>query len=111
MKSEEEARFVKDARQETKEHEHAQLNIEEGVRLTLEVGHRGEKEDLVMKAEETRMKYEAEKQVCLNAEEEDQIAEEARLKAEEQKRAQLNIEEEVLLAFASRRQEEEEEQI
>ena len=40
-------------------------------------------EDLGLKAEEARLKYEAEEQACLKAKEEDQIAEEARLKAEE----------------------------
>ena len=36
MKAEEEASLVKDARQEAKENEHAQLKVEEGVRLVLE---------------------------------------------------------------------------
>ena len=35
MKAEEEACLVKDARQEAKENEHAQLKVEEGVRLAL----------------------------------------------------------------------------
>ena len=36
MKAEEEARLVEDARQEEKENRHAQLKVEEGVRLALE---------------------------------------------------------------------------
>ena len=35
MKAEEEARLVEDARQEAKKNEHAQLKVEEGVRLAL----------------------------------------------------------------------------
>ena len=35
MKAEEEARLVEDARQIAKENEHAQLKVEEGVRLAL----------------------------------------------------------------------------
>ena len=35
MKAEEEARLVGDARQVAKENEHAQLKVEEGVRLAL----------------------------------------------------------------------------
>jgi len=35
LKAEEEARLVEDARQETKDNEHAQLKVEEGVRLAL----------------------------------------------------------------------------
>ena len=35
MKAEEEARLVEDARQEAKENEHAELKVEEGVRLAL----------------------------------------------------------------------------
>ena len=42
MNSEEEARLVEDARQEAKENEHAQLKVEEGVRLALEARQRAE---------------------------------------------------------------------
>ena len=35
LKAEEEARLVEDARHEAKENEHAQLKVEEGVRLAL----------------------------------------------------------------------------
>ena len=83
MKAEEEARLVEDARQEANENEHAQLNIEEGVRLALYERWRAEEEDLGLNAEEARLKSEAEEQARLKAKEEDQIAEEARLKAEE----------------------------
>ena len=40
MKAEEEARLAKDARKEAKENEHAQLKVEEGVRLALEARQR-----------------------------------------------------------------------
>ena len=78
MKAEEEARLDKDGRKEANEHDHAQLKVEEGVRLTLEVRRRAE--DLGLKAEEARLKAEAEEQARLKAEEEAQIDEEARLK-------------------------------
>ena len=42
---------------------------------------RAEEENLGLKAEEARLKAEAEEQACLKAEEEAQIAEEARLKS------------------------------
>ena len=60
MKAEEEARLVKDARQEAKENEHTQLKLEEGVRLALEARQRVEEEDLGLKAEEARLKSEVE---------------------------------------------------
>ena len=56
MKSEEEARHVKYARQEAKEHDHAQLKLEEGVRLSLEARRREEDEDLRLNAEDTGLK-------------------------------------------------------
>ena len=59
--------FVKDARQEAKEHEHALLKIEEGVRLALEARRRAKEDDLGLKAEDTRLKAEAEEQVYLKA--------------------------------------------
>ena len=103
MKLEEEALHVEDAMQESKEHEHAQLKVKEGVRLDLEVGRRAEEEDLGLKDEEAWLKYDAEEQTRLKAEEEDQIAEEARLKAEYHKRARLKVQEEVLLGLKGRR--------
>ena len=60
MKAEEEAHIVEDARQEAKENEHAQLKVEEGVRLSLEARRKAEEEDLGLKAEEARLKSEAE---------------------------------------------------
>ena len=75
MKAEEEKHCFEDSRQEAKEHEHAQLKLEEGVCLALESMRRAEEEDLGLKAEEERLKYEAEEQACLKAEEEDQISE------------------------------------
>ena len=60
MKAEEEARIFKDARKEAKENEHAQLKVEEGVRLSLEVRRWAEEEDLGLKAEEARLESEAE---------------------------------------------------
>ena len=60
MKAEEEARLVKDARQEAKENYHTQLKLEEGVRLALEARQRVEEEDLGLKAEEARLKSEVE---------------------------------------------------
>ena len=83
MKAEEVARLVKNAKEEAKEneHAHAQLKVEEGVRLALEVRRRAEEDYLGLKAKEERLKYEAEAQSSLKAEEEDQIAEEASLKA------------------------------
>ena len=59
MKSEEEARLIEDARQESKEHDHAQLKVEEGVCLALEARLRVEEEDLGLKDEEAWLKYEA----------------------------------------------------
>ena len=67
MKAEEEARFVEDARLEAKDNEHTQLKVEEGVRLALEVRRRSEEEDLGIKAEEARLKSEAEEQARLKA--------------------------------------------
>ena len=52
MKAEEEARLVKDARQESKGREHTQLKVEEGVLLALEARRKAEEEDLGIKAEE-----------------------------------------------------------
>ena len=52
-----------------------QLKVEEGVRLALEARRRVEEDDLGLKAEEARLKSEAEEQAHLKAEEEDQIAE------------------------------------
>ena len=75
MKAEEEARLVEDARQEAKENKHVQLKVKEGVRLALEARRRAEGEYLGLKAEEVRLKSEAEDQARLKAEEEDQIAE------------------------------------
>ena len=45
-----------------------------------------EEDDLGLKAEDARLKSEAEEQACLKSKEEYQIAEEARLKAEEHKK-------------------------
>ena len=70
MKAEEEARLVEDARQESKENEHTQLKVEGGVRLALEEIGRAEDEDLGLKAEGARLKYEAEYQARLKAEDE-----------------------------------------
>ena len=69
MKVEEEEHLVKGTRQEAKENEYAQLKVEEGVRLALEVRQSAEEEDLGIKAEEARLKYEAEEQARLKAEE------------------------------------------
>ena len=102
MKLEEKARLVKDARQEAKYCENAQLKVEKGVCLSLEARRRAEEEDLGLKAEESRLKSEAEDQAHLKAEEEDQISEKARLKSEDHKHASLNVEEEVLLALEAR---------
>ena len=85
MKAEEEELLVKYARQEAKEHEHAQLKVEEGFRLALEARRRVEEEDLGLKAEKVRLKSEAEEQARFKDEEEAQISEEERLKAEEHK--------------------------
>ena len=52
LNSEEEACLVKDARKEAKEHDHDQLNLEEGVRLALETRQRAEEEYLGLKDEE-----------------------------------------------------------
>ena len=52
--------LVEDARQESKEHDHAQLKVEEGVCLVLEERLRDEEEDFGINAEEARLKYEAE---------------------------------------------------
>ena len=68
MKAEEEARLVEDARNEAKENEHTQLKVEEGVRLALEARQRVEEEDLGLKAEEARLKSEAEEQACFKDE-------------------------------------------
>ena len=51
MNAEEEACLVEEARQEAKYHDHEQLKLEEGVRLTLEARRRSEEEDLGIKAE------------------------------------------------------------
>ena len=59
MKAEEEACLIEDARKEAKENEHAQLKVEEGVRLALEARRRAEEEDLGLKAEDARLKSEA----------------------------------------------------
>ena len=91
MNAEEEARLVEDASQEAKENEHAQLKVEEGVCLSLEARRKAEEEDLGLKAEEERLKYEADEQARLKAEEEYKIAEEARLKPEEHKCAQMKV--------------------
>ena len=40
MKAEEEARLSEDARNEAKENKHAQLKVEEGIRLALEARRR-----------------------------------------------------------------------
>ena len=68
MKSEEEARLVKDASKEAKEHDNVQLKAEEGFRLALEARRRVEEEDLGLNAEEARLKYEAEEHARLNSE-------------------------------------------
>ena len=70
MKAEYEARLVEDTNQEANEHEHAQPKLEEGVRLTLEVRRRAEKEYLGLNNEEERLKSEAEDQTRFKAEEE-----------------------------------------
>ena len=69
LKAEEEAHLFEDARQEAKEHDNAQLKVEEGVRLALEVIRKAEEEDLGIKAEEAWLKYEAEEHARLKAEE------------------------------------------
>ena len=74
MKAEEEARLFEYARKEAKDHEYAQLKVEEGVRLALEARWRAEEEDLGLKAEEARLKSESEEQARLKAEEEYQNA-------------------------------------
>ena len=71
MKAEEEARLVEDTSKEAKENEHAQLKVEEGVRLALEARRRAEEGDLGLKAEEARLKSESEEKALLKAEEED----------------------------------------
>ena len=82
MKAEEETRLVEYASQESKEHEHAQLKVEEGFPFALEARQRAGEEDLGIKAEESRLKSEAVDQACLKDNEEYQISEEASLKAE-----------------------------
>ena len=67
MNSEEEARLVKYASQEAKEHGHAQLKIEEGVHLALKTRRRVEEEGLGLKAEDARLESEAEEQAHLKA--------------------------------------------
>ena len=69
MKAEEEARLVEDARLEAEYQEHSQLKVEEGVRLALETRWRAEDDDLGLKAEDSSLKFEAEEQTHLKAEE------------------------------------------
>ena len=59
MKAEEEARLVEDSSQESNDHDHEQLKVEEGVRLTLKTRRRAEEEDLGINSEESRLKYES----------------------------------------------------
>ena len=68
LNSEEEACLVKDARKEAKEHDHDQLNLEEGVRLALETRQRAEEEYLGLKDEEERLKSDSDEQACLKSE-------------------------------------------
>ena len=59
-----------------------------------------EEEDLGLRAEEARLKYEEEEQTLrLKAEEEAQLAEVARLKVEDHQRTRLKMEERVLLTL------------
>ena len=51
-----------------------QLKVEEGDRPALKAIRRAEEEDLGLNTEEARLKYDAEEQESLKAEEEDQIA-------------------------------------
>ena len=60
MKVEDESRLVKDTWQEEKDHDHAQLKVEEVVRLALEGRRMAEEEDLGIKAEKAMLKSEAE---------------------------------------------------
>ena len=46
--------------QEAKEHDHAQLMVEEGARLALEAIHMAEEEDVGLKVEEASLESEAE---------------------------------------------------
>ena len=55
MKAEEEACLSEDARNEAQENEHAQLKVEEGVRLALEARQRAEEEDLGLKAKKSEI--------------------------------------------------------
>ena len=75
-----------------------------GYNPPLESRRRKEQEDLGMKAEEVRLKADAEEQAHLKAEEEAQIAEEARLKSEENKHTRLKVEKDYLLTLEARRQ-------
>ena len=59
-----------------------QLKVEEGVRLALEARRRVKGGYLGLKAEDARLKSEAEDQASFKAEEEDQISEEQRIKSE-----------------------------
>ena len=52
---------------------------------------RAEEEDLGLKTEYARLKYEAEEKASLKSEEEDKIDEGSRLKLEEHKRARLKV--------------------
>ena len=99
MNSEEEASIVKYKNKEAKEHEHAQLKVEEGVCLALEAKRRAEEEYLGLNPEETRLKNEADDHARLKAEEEDQISEEEILKVEQCNSARMKVEDEVLLAL------------
>ena len=60
---------------------------------------RAEEEDLGINAEEARLKYEAEYQAILKAEEEDQISEEEKLKPEEHKFTRPKVGEDFLLSL------------
>ena len=79
------------------------MKLEEGVWIFLEARRRAEEKDLGLKAEDARLKSEAEEQARLKAEEEAQISEEAGLKAEEHKRAWTKVKDEVLLTLEVRR--------
>ena len=69
MKAEEEVCRVKYASQEANEHYHMQLKAEEGVSLSIESRRRAEEEELGLKVEMARLKYEEEEQARLKAEE------------------------------------------
>ena len=67
------------------------MKVEEEVRLTLEAKQISKEEDLGIKAEEARLKVEAEEQARLKAEEDAQITDEASLRSEDHKCSQLKL--------------------